>query len=98
DLVGHVAVHRRQLLRVPVLLVEPAVAIEPSRDTRMLGAHLCGVLLVVPEPGLPHLLLELGDAGCQTIRVKGNHGPTRAGPRSPRAAGRAAVPRRRPWS
>ena len=53
DLVLHLAVHREQLLRVLVVLDEPAVALEPARQARVLGADLRRVLLVVPEPGAP---------------------------------------------
>ena len=42
------------------------------------------------NPGAESSLLELGDARARRIRVKGNHGPSRAGPRSPRAAPGAA--------
>ena len=90
DLALHLAVHGEQLLRVLVVLDEPAVALEAARQARVLGADLRRVLLVVPEARRAQLLLELGDAALEVIRVKGNHGPRRAGPRSPGAAGRAA--------
>src|SRR5262245_48961413 len=90
DLVLHVAVHREQLPRVLVLLGEAAVAPEAPGQASVLGADLGRMALVVPEPGRAELLLELGDAALQLLRVKGNHGPRQAGPRSPRAAGRAA--------
>jgi hypothetical protein len=90
DFVLHVAVHREELPRVLVLLREPAVALEAASQARVLGADLGRVALVVPEPGRAELLLELVEAALQLLRVKGNHGPRRAGPRSPRAADRAA--------
>src|SRR5919204_6655051 len=46
-------------------------------------------LLIVPEARPRELVLELGEPRRQRIRVKGNHGPSPAGPRSPRAAARA---------
>src|SRR4029079_6372595 len=79
-----------QLLRILVVLDEPAVALEAARQARVLGADLRRMLLVVPEAGRAQLLLELGDAALEAIRVKGNHGPRQAGPRSPGAAGRPA--------
>jgi len=53
--------------------------LELARDTRVFCGDLGGALLVVPEAGLAHPLLQLGAAGGQRIRVKGNHGPRRAG-------------------
>src|SRR4029077_13575266 len=90
DLALHLAVHGEQLLRVLVVLDESAVALEATRQARVLGADLRRVLLVVPEARRAQLLLELGDAALEVIRVKGNHGPRQAGPRSPGAAGRPA--------
>src|SRR5437764_866358 len=63
DLGRHLPVHREELGGVLVLLREPAVALEPPRDARVLGRDPRGPLLVVPEAGLPHLLLELCEAG-----------------------------------
>src|SRR5690349_11866983 len=99
DLVLHLAVHREQLLGVLVVLEQPAVAVEPARQARVLGADLRRMLLIVPESRRGQLLLELGHPALELIRVKGNHGPRRAGPRSPGAAGRAGlrVPGR-PWT
>src|SRR4029077_5702839 len=88
---GHVAVHRQELLGVLVFLRQPAVALEARGQARVLGRDLGCVLGVVPEAGGTELLLELGDAFLQLLRVKGNHGPRRAGPRSPGAAGRAGL-------
>ena len=95
DLVLHAAVHRVQLGRVLVVGAEPLVAVEPLRQTGVLGRDACCVLLFVPEARRAQLLLELADARSHRIRVKGNHGPSRAGPRSPSAGRRAK--RRRPW-
>jgi hypothetical protein len=60
DLLGHVAVHRGQLLGVAVLLGQPPVAFEALRHARVLGGRGRGPLLVVPEAHGAHLLLELG--------------------------------------
>jgi len=57
DLAGHLAVHPEQFGRVLVLALELPVALEPARDTRVLGRGARRTLLVVPEAGLPHLLL-----------------------------------------
>ena len=62
DLLGHPAVHREQLDRVVVLLLEAPVSLEPAVQARLLGRDLRGLLLVVPEAGLGHAALELGDA------------------------------------
>src|SRR5204862_6528433 len=91
DLRGHLAVQRQELLRVLVLLRDAAVALEALRQARVLGRDLRRVLLVVPEAGLAELFLQLGDTALESVRVEGNHGPRRAGPRSPGAAGRAAL-------
>src|SRR5215208_136360 len=88
DLVRHLPVHREELAGVLVLAAQPIVAIEPPGEARMLRGDRRRPLLVVPEPRLPELALELGDARPQRIGVKGNHGPSRAGPRSPSAAPR----------
>ena len=90
DLAGHLAVHPEQLLGVLVLLREAAVAVEPAAQPRVLGRDLGRALLVVPEARLAELSLQLRDALLERVRVKGNHGPRRAGPRSPGAADRAA--------
>ena len=67
-------------------------------EAGVLGRDRGGTLLIIPEARLAELLLELGGARPQPIGVKGNHGPSRAGPRSPRAARRAgSVSRRAPW-
>ena len=94
DVVGEALVQLEQLARVVVLARQPVVALEPPREPCVLGGDHRGMLLVVPESRLAELLLELGDARRQSIRVKGNHGPSRAGSRSPRAgpAVRARVP------
>ena len=63
DLVGHVAVHLGELPRVVVLLVESPVALEALRHPGVLRRDLRRLLLVVPEAGRAHLLLELGRAG-----------------------------------
>src|SRR5436305_1699481 len=85
DLAGH----REQLLGVLILLRETAVAVEPTTQPRVLSRDLGRALLVVPEARLAELLLQLRDALLERVRVKGNHGPRRAGPRSPGAAERA---------
>src|SRR5439155_25606811 len=77
-----------------VLAVQTVVAVEPPREARVLGGDGGCVLLVVPESRLPQLLLELGEPFPQPIRVKGNHGPSPAGPRSPRVDPRARGPGR----
>ena len=51
-----------------------------AREARVLGGSLRRSLLVVPEAGRGHRLLELIEADAQGIRVKGNHGPSPAGP------------------
>ena len=80
DLVGHAAVHREELGCVLVLVQQAHVALEAPGQARVVGRDLRRPLLVVPEAGLPHRRLEPGDALCQPVRVKGNHGPSRAGP------------------
>ena len=61
---GDVACERRveleQLLRVVVLAGQAVVALDAPRDACVLGGDGRRVLLVVPEAGLPELLLELG--------------------------------------
>ena len=88
---AELAVHREQLLRVLVVALEALVALEPLGQARVLGRHGRRALLVVPESRCAELALELGEALPQPLGVKGNHGPSRAGPRSPRAAAPAAV-------
>ena len=69
-------------------------------DAGVLRADLLRPGLVVPETRLAHRGLELGAALAQASGVKGNHGPRRAGPRSPRVAPRArrvVLPRRAAW-
>ena len=63
--------------------VSRSYMLEPLGDAGVLGRDLLRALLVVPEAGLAQLLLELGDPALERSRVKGNHGPRRAGPRSP---------------
>src|SRR5204862_4500799 len=91
DLVGHLAVHGVELTRVLVVAGEALVALEPLRQPRVLGGDASRVLLIVPESRRAELLLELGDATPQPVRVKANHEPRRAGSRSPRAAAPAAA-------
>ena len=64
DLGGHVAVHGEELLRVVVLAARGARSARAACcDARVLGARsAAAALLVVPEAGLAHLLLELGGA------------------------------------
>ena len=82
---GDLAGHRRiQLVEVACVLVLAHELARRSRcvlrDARVLGARLLGSGLVVPEPGRVHLGFERGAALSQASRVKGNHGPSRAGP------------------
>src|SRR5205814_527867 len=74
------------------LVVAPEFLLRPL----VLGGEASRALLVAPEVGLGELLLELAEADLQRGGVKGNHGPSRAGPRSPRAARRAGSGSRRP--
>ena len=91
DLVGDVAVHREQLLRVLVLAVQPLVALEP------LPARACSAETAPRAAGRPRIPARRAAPArrraSQAIGVKGNHGPRRAGPRSPRAARRARLGR-----
>src|SRR5205823_5643315 len=57
DLARHLAVHREQLLRVLVVLEQPAVALWALGEASVLRADLRRVLLVVPEAGAAQLLL-----------------------------------------
>src|SRR5467141_3424313 len=61
----------------------------------MVGGDFRGGALVVPEPRRVHLLFEPYEPLLECDRVKGTHGPSRAGPRARRAVPRAAsvVPR-----
>jgi hypothetical protein len=69
-----------QLAEVARLAGQRLVAVAPSRQARVLRGDSCRPLLVVPEAGHPHRFLELAQPGAQRVRVKGNHGPSRAGP------------------
>src|SRR5260221_6511815 len=84
-----------------VLAQQPVIAVGATQKARMLGGHGGRVLLVVPESRGSELLLELSDPRPQRIGIKGNHGPSRAGPRSPRAdpavTCRAGRPCRAAW-
>ena len=71
---------RDELVEVGGFLREAVVALTPARQPRVLGRGLRGPLLIVPEAGRSHRLLELASADAQGIRVKGNHGPSPAGP------------------
>src|SRR5262249_54546045 len=97
ELGAHIAEHRRELLlrKGPRAFAEEldvrdelVVALELLLGALVVGAELCGALLVVPEVGLRELVLELSETGRQRSGVKGNHAPSRAGRRSPRAVGR----------
>ena len=79
DVAGELGLELEQLGGVVVLALEPLVALEALREAGVLGRDGGRAGLVVPEARLPQLLLELGDAGCYGIRVKGNHEPRRAG-------------------
>jgi hypothetical protein len=69
-----------ELHEVGRLAREGVVAPEPPGKARLLRRDLRRPLLIVPEAGLAHRLLELGEPSSQRIGVKGNHGPSRAGP------------------
>ena len=60
DLGGHLRVELEQADRVLVLPAQALVHLEPLRDAGVLGGDLLRALLVVPEAGLAHRLLELG--------------------------------------
>ena len=79
DLARQLGIHLEQLGRVVVLALEALVALEPLGQAGVLGRDPGGAALVVPEAGPPQLLLELGDAGSDGVRVKGNHEPRQAG-------------------
>ena len=61
DLGAELAVHLQQLARVVVLAPQPRVAVEALRQPGVLRRDPRGALLVVPEAGPAHVLLELGD-------------------------------------
>ena len=63
---------------------EAVEQVELAGQLGPLGAHLAGGAGVVPESGRGDRLVELGDAGAERVGVKGNHGPRRAGPSTPR--------------
>ena len=69
-----------KLAQVARLALEALVALDPASQTRVIGRDPRRGLLVVPETGRGHRRLELGDPRLQCYRVKGNHGPSRAGP------------------
>ena len=96
DLVVELAAELGQLAGIVVVGLQLAVALEPARDARVLGRDLRGAGLVVPETRGVQLFFERNEALCERIRVKGTHGPRRAGPRAPRA-GRRAMRRTRSW-
>src|SRR5579864_5375292 len=78
--------------------LEALVAVELALRTRVLGRQLRRALLVVPEVGFRELFFELGDSGRQRSDVKGNHEPSPAGLRSPRAVPAVCVRARRPFT
>src|ERR687892_970589 len=61
----------------------------------MLRGDAGRALLLVPETGLGHGAFEVCEANPESLRVKGTHGPRRAGSRSPRADAPRA--NGRPW-
>src|SRR5919106_2409584 len=61
----------------------------------MLRGDAGRALLLVPETGLGHGAFEVCEANPESLRVKGTHGPRRAGSRSPRAG--APRTNGRPW-
>jgi len=79
DLVCHSRVELVECAGVLELAHEPLVALEPPRDARLLRVTSAPPL-VVPEAGLAHHPLELVPASRKAVGVKGNHGPSRAGP------------------
>ncbi len=88
------AVHAGELAGIVELLPQAPVALEAARDSRMLGGHLRGPVLVVPEAGAVQFLFERFEAGFERRGVKGTHGPSQAGPRALRA-GRSVILRPR---
>ena len=91
DFVGHLPVHGEELARILVIARQALVAVEPLGQAGVVGRNPRRALLFVPESRCAELVLEPGDASPQLLRVKGNHGPRRAGSRSPRAAAPAVV-------
>jgi hypothetical protein len=71
---------REELLELLDLRGEALVALEPPAQAGVFGRERGRALLVAPEARSPHRVLELRDPGSECIRVKGNHGPRRAGP------------------
>jgi hypothetical protein len=69
-----------ELAQIRGLLREGVVPIAPAREARVFRGDLRSQLLVIPEAGRAHRLLELAEADAQGIRVKGNHGPSSTGP------------------
>ena len=80
DVSGQLGLELEQLGGVVMLALEPLVALQALREPGVLGRDGGRASLVVPEARLPHRLLELRHPGVQGVRVKGNHGPSRAGP------------------
>ena len=95
ELLGDVRLERRvervELVRVLELAPKPLVSVQPPRQAGVLGGDPGSRSLVVPEARLAHRLLELGAAPSESVGVKGNHGPRRAGSRSPRDARRGSA-------
>ncbi len=79
DLGAELRIHREQLGGVVVLALEPLVALEALAEAGVLGRDAGGAGLVVPEAWLGELFFELGYAGRDGVRVKGNHEPREAG-------------------
>ena len=84
DLLGNLFLERRlqldQLRGVVDLAPERLVAVELARHAGVLRRDTGRLGLVVPELRGAHPLLELRAPAGQRIRVKGSHGPRRAGP------------------
>ena len=79
DLLLEGRVELEQLARVVVLGLQALVALEALRQARVLGRDARCAGLVVPEAGLAHRRLELRHARADSVGVKGNHEPRRAG-------------------
>ena len=77
---GHLE-HRVELGR---LGAQALVGVELGLRAVQLGRGARGPALVVPEALCEGLALELRPARLECIRVKGNHGPSAAGPSTPR--------------
>src|SRR5919202_132749 len=87
-----------QPLEVVDVALQAAEGVEPPLDAGVLGAGLGRGVGVVPEAGLAHPGLELGDARAQGIRVKGSpRAGTAARGWRPGAAGWAGMCSCRPW-